>query len=43
MLSCSGPLGLGMSGTVAVGALVELANQLHWPVEGIETSLAMVT
>src|SRR3954470_1268981 len=38
-----GTLGLGMSGTVAVGAVVELADQLHWPVEGIETSLAMVT
>jgi hypothetical protein len=36
-------LGLGMSGTVAVRAVVELANQLHGPVEGMETSLAMVT
>ncbi len=36
-------LGLGMSGTVAVGAVVELADQLHRPVEGMETSLAMVT
>jgi hypothetical protein len=36
-------LGLGMSGTERVGAVVELANQLHWSVEGIETALAMVT
>ena len=32
-----------MSGTVAVGAVVELANELHRPVEGMEPSLAMVT
>src|SRR4029077_21217453 len=31
-----GTLGLGMSGTVGVGAVVELADQLHGPVEGIE-------
>jgi hypothetical protein len=37
-----GTLGLGMSGTVRVGAVVELANQLEGPVEGIEPSLAMV-
>jgi hypothetical protein len=38
-----GALGLGMSGAVGVGAVVELADQLHGPVEGIEASLAMVT
>ena len=38
-----GALGLGMSGAVGVGAVVELADQLDGPVEGIEASLAMVT
>jgi hypothetical protein len=36
-------LGFGMSRTVAIGAVIELANQLDWPVERIKTSLAMVT
>jgi hypothetical protein len=35
--------GLGMPGTVRVGTVVELAGQLDGPIEGIETSLAMVT
>jgi hypothetical protein len=38
-----GTLGPGRSGTVGVGAVVELADQFPGPVEGIEASLAMVT
>jgi site-specific DNA recombinase len=37
-----GALGLGMSGTVAVGAVVELADQFDGPLEGVEPPLAMV-
>src|SRR3954469_9415047 len=38
-----GALGPGMSGAVAIGAVVEPAEQLDGPLEGMEAAIAMVT
>ena len=37
-----GALGLGVSGTGGIGAVVELADQLHRAVEGMEAAIAVV-
>ena len=37
-----GTLGLGVAGAVAIGAVVELADQLHRAVEGMEAAIAVI-
>ena len=37
-----GALGLGVAGAVTIGAMVELADQLHRPFESMEAAVAMV-
>ena len=41
-LTSYGALGLGMSRTGRVGAVVELADQLHRAVQGMEAAIAMI-
>src|SRR3954463_7843156 len=36
-------LGLGVAGTARVGTVVELADHLHRPVQGMEVAVAVVT
>src|SRR5215212_12039416 len=38
-----GALGLGVSGAVGVRAVVEPAEQLDWPLEGMKPPIAVVT
>src|SRR3954451_4630945 len=37
-----GTLGLGVPGTGGIGAVVELADQLHRPIQGVDAAVAMV-
>src|SRR5262249_61752334 len=38
-----GALGLGVTGTVGVGAVVEFAHQLYRPLEGVDPAVPVVT
>ena len=42
MISSSGLLVLAWPGQLRVGAVVELADQLHRPFEGVEAAIAVV-
>ena len=42
MISSLGALGLGVPGTGGIGTVVELADQLHRAVEGMEAAIAVI-
>src|SRR6185437_10668658 len=37
-----GALGLGMRGTMGIGAMIELADQFHRPIEGVQVAKAVI-